>query len=105
LKIADAAIGMKDAEPPYFKGLGFSYNLLKQACDDYVRLYPDTNDAYLYNLRCYIACAFEDKGEATRLFNEIGPCWHKKVWSQEEIFNKYKNWAITKEEKPPEPNE
>ena len=57
------------------------------------------------NVRCFLACAYEDKDTALRLFAQIGSAWHKKVWRNEETFNKYKNRAITKTEKLPEPNE
>ncbi len=105
LKVAGVLIGRIDSEPQQFKNLGFSYKLLQQACDDYVRLYPDTNDIYMTNVRCFLACAYEDSDKAMRLFAVIGSGWDKKVWVKEEIFTKYKDWALTKTEKPSEPNE
>ena len=57
------------------------------------------------NVRCFLACAYEDRDTALRLFAQIGSAWYKNVWCDEEIFNKYKNWAISKTEKLPEPNE
>jgi hypothetical protein len=59
----------------------------------------------MINARCFLACAYEDKDTALRLFAEIGSACHKKVWVKEEIFNKYKNWAISKTEKLPNSNE
>ncbi len=105
LKVAESSIGLKDVEPRQFKDIYFSYEKLQQACDDYVRLYPDANDFYMTNVRCFLACAYDDKDTALRLFAQIGSAWHKKVWCNEDTFNKYKNWAITKNEKLPEPNE
>jgi parallel beta-helix repeat protein len=105
LKVAHVLIGKKDSEPQQFKELGFSYKLLQQACDNYVRLYPDTNDLYMTNVRCFLACAYEDRDKAMPLFVEIGSNWDKSVWCEEDTFNKYKRWVLTKTEKPPEPNE
>jgi len=104
-KIADAAIGMKNAEPKQFKQLGFSYKILQQAQDDLVKRYPDTNDNYLLNFSCFLACAYGDKDKAKNLFVQIGSNWVKSVWCDEDIFNKYKSWVLTKTEKLPEPNE
>jgi parallel beta-helix repeat protein len=104
-KIAQMMIGKENYEPPQYKQLGFSYQMLKQSYEDLLKRYPDTNDSYLLNVSCFLACAYEDKEEAKNLFVQIGSNWDKNVWVSEDIFNKYKNWAITKEEKPPEPNE
>lgn len=104
-KIADAAIGMKNAEPQQFKKLGFSYKILQQAQDNLVKRYPDTNDNYLLNFSCFLACAYDDKDKAKNLFVQIGSNWGKSVWCDEDIFNKYKSWVLTKTDKPPEPNE
>jgi len=99
LKAADVLIGRKDFDPQELKQLDFSYKTLIQACDDLVRIYPDTNDSYPTNIRCFLACAYGDRDKAMRLFAEIGSNRHKKVWVKEEIFNKYKDWATGKTEK------
>jgi parallel beta-helix repeat protein len=103
LKTAGVLIGVADSEPQQFKELSFSYKKLLEACDDLVRIYPDTNDCYLTNVKCYLACAYEDKNMAQHLFTEIGSNWQKNVWTKVEIFNKYKDWAFGKIEKVPPP--
>jgi parallel beta-helix repeat protein len=103
LKVASVLIGIADSEPQQFKELGFSYKQLLQACDDLVRLYPDTNNSDLTNVKCFLACAYEDKDTAKHLFAEIGSDWRKNVWTKKDIFNKYKDWALGKIEKVPPP--
>ena len=105
LKVAGVLIGRVDSEPKQFKELGFSYQMLKQSIQDLIKCYPDTNDNYLLNTSCFLACAYDDKDEAKNLFVQIGSNWDKSVWVKEDIFKKYKSWVLTKTEKPPEPNE
>lgn len=105
LKVADVLIGKIDSEPKQFKELGFSYQMLKQSIQDLIKHYPDTNDNYLLNTSCFLACAYDDKDEAKNLFVQIGSNWDKSVWVKEDIFKKYKSWVLTKTEKSPEPNQ
>ena len=92
------------AEPQDFKQHGFSYKMLQEAKDDLIKHYPDANDNYMLNFSCFLACAYEDKDKAKDLFEQIGSYWDKYIWVKEDIFNKYKNWAMTKTEESPEPN-
>jgi len=104
-KIAQMMVGKKNYEPPQYKQLGFSYQMLKQSNQDLIERYPDAKDNYLLNASCFLACAYNDKDEAKDLLVQIGSNWNKSVLHNEDIFNKYKNWVLTKTEKSPEPNE
>ncbi|MGD0572364.1 MAG: right-handed parallel beta-helix repeat-containing protein [Sedimentisphaerales bacterium] len=105
LIIAGVTVGMNNSEPQDFKQLGFSYKTLQQAQGDLIKHYPDANNNYLLNFSCFLACAYDDKEEAKNLLVQIGSNWDKSVWVSEDIFNKYKNWVLTKTDKPAEPNE
>ena len=89
-----ASVGMpnwKDAVPEEFKLYGFDYERLKKSFEEYLAKWPGAD--YYRNCYCFIACIYEDRETARRLFEEIGDGFDGSAWCKEETYEKYRKWA------------
>jgi parallel beta-helix repeat protein len=76
-----------------FKKTGFDFNRVKQGVKDFSKQFPQCLDIDTSNRLCFMACAAGDKESARDYFLDIGEQWDKRVWENQETFEKYKAWA------------
>jgi parallel beta-helix repeat protein len=80
------------------KKTGFDFNRVKQGVKDFSKHFPGCLDPDNCNRLCFMACAADDKESARDYFLDIGEQWDKRVWGNQETFEKYKAWARNRNE-------
>jgi len=95
--IAEVTIPYLGENVEQFLEYGFSYDRLKTAYRDLLKRCPGSN--YHMNSFCLIASLYKDRKTAEELFGKIGDNWNWDVWHYQRVFDKYRNWAYTKDSK------
>ncbi|MCA9409418.1 MAG: ankyrin repeat domain-containing protein, partial [Candidatus Omnitrophica bacterium] len=82
----------------YFVNFDFDWKKIKKGFKELQELFP--NSFRDLNNFTWFACYYNDKATAQELFPKIDTLWDgysKEIWKSKAVFEKWKNWAVSKE--------
>jgi len=75
----------------FFRNTRISYGHMKRGFEASLRRNPEY--VWEMNSYCYFACIAGDRATAKQLFQKINGRWEQEVWSKQDLFQQWQNWA------------